>query len=262
MKYMFLCNTIKQIIIIKNKAMKTIIIIFTIILLSFNMSWSQSNGTTSRPLISGIAPSFKAVSTTGNISFPDDYFGKWKILFSHPADFTPVCTSEILALAAIQQDFKKLNTALIVISTDGLNSHLAWVKSMDSIASKTTIPYKIEFPLISDDNLKISKEYGIVQLDSIGNRDIRGVFIIDPDDHIRAFFYYPSTVGRNVEEIKRTLIALQTQDNKDVLIPANWQPGDEVLIHSPKTMKEAEKLEQKKNPKLREVTWYLWYKKL
>jgi peroxiredoxin 2/4 len=246
-----------------NKLMKTSLLILVISLLSFHASYSQSNDSINgRPLISGTAPSFKAVSTLGDINFPDDYFGKWKIIFSHPADFTPVCTSEMLALADYQNDFKDLNTALIVLSTDGLNSHIEWVKSMDTISGKMASPIKINFPIVTDADLKISKQYGIVQTDLKGKRDIRGVFIIDPDNKIRAFFYYPATVGRNVEEIKRTLIALQTEDKNNVLIPANWQPGNDVLISSPKTMNDAKKLEQKKDPKLHEVTWYMWYMKL
>lgn len=242
--------------------MKTTFLILGIIVLTLNAGYAQNNTCEGRPLISGTAPSFKAVSTLGTINFPDDYYGKWKIIFSHPADFTPVCTSEILALAAIQNDFKELNTSLIGISTDGLNSHIAWINSMDSISGKGGAKVTVDFALISDVDLKISKQYGIVQTDSLGNRDIRGVFIIDPDNKIRAFFYYPKTVGRNIQEIKRTLIALQTEDKNNVLIPANWQPGGDVLIKSPKTMKDAQKLEQKQDPKLREVTWYLWYKKL
>jgi peroxiredoxin (alkyl hydroperoxide reductase subunit C) len=243
--------------------MKTTLLILGIMILSFQLCYTQSNDSiNSRPLISGTAPSFKAVSTMGTINFPNDYYGKWKILFSHPADFTPVCTSEMIALAAIQSDFKDLNTVLIGISTDGLNSHMAWVQSIDTISAKGSAPVKVNFPIITDADLKISKMYGIVQTDSMGNKDIRGVFIIDPYNKIRAFFYYPKTVGRNVQEIKRTLIALQTEDKHNVLIPANWQPGDDVLMKSPKTMKEAQKMEAKKDPKLRELAWYMWYIKL
>jgi len=242
--------------------MKTSLLFLSIMLLSFQISWAQNRDTIHGPLLSGTAPSFKAVSTTGDISFPDDYFGKWKILFSHPADFTPVCTSEMLALASIQNDFKNLNTALVVISTDGLNSHMEWVKSIDSISVNGSPKVNIEFPIVSDPDYKISKKYGILQIDSMGNKDIRGVYIIDPNNKIRAFFYYPRAVGRNTDEIKRTLIALQTEDKNNVLMPANWEPGKDVLIKSPKTLKDAEKLEAKKDPKLKEITWYLWYKKL
>jgi peroxiredoxin (alkyl hydroperoxide reductase subunit C) len=243
--------------------MKTALLFIAITLLSFQSIYSQSKDSLMpRPLITGTAPSFKAVSTMGVINFPGDYYGKWKILFSHPADFTPVCTTEMLAMATIQKDFKDLNTVLIGISTDGLNSHIAWVQSIDSIASKSGNKVDMNFPLITDADFKISKLYGIMQMDSSGNKDIRGVFIIDPDNKIRAFFYYPNAVGRNVDEIKRVLMALQMEDKRNVLLPANWHPGDDVLIKSPATVKDAEKLEEKKDAKLREVTWYLWYKKL
>ncbi len=214
------------------------------------------------PLTSGTAPSFKAISTMGEINFPDDYFGKWKIIFSHPADFTPVCTSEILALAASQEEFKKLKTQLLVISTDGLNSHIQWVKSMESISYEGFSPVKIDFPLIADNELEVSRLYGLLQSNSNERRDIRGVVFIDPNNKIRAFFHYPNSVGRNIEEIKRTLIALQTEDRFSVQTPANWQPGEEVLIKSPSSIQEAEKLERKKDASLRKVTWYMWYKKL
>jgi peroxiredoxin (alkyl hydroperoxide reductase subunit C) len=245
--------------------MKTYILILTLLLFSVESGKPQTTDIAHGPLLFGNAPSFKATSTMGTINFPADYFAKWKIIFSHPADFTPVCTSECLALAALQNDFKKLNTALIVISTDGLNSHLAWIQSMEAMSADSTNSVKIGFPIISDVDFTISKLYGIIQtdsLDSLSRKDIRGVYIIDPDNKIRAFFYYPKTVGRNTEEIKRVLIALQTEDKHDVLIPANWQPGEEVLIHSPSTISDAEKLEGKKDSKLREVAWYMWYKKL
>jgi len=214
------------------------------------------------PLIGESAPVFEANSTNGHIKFPDDYFSKWKILFSHPADFTPVCTSEILELAALQDDFDQLNTAIIVISTDGLNSHIEWVKSIEGLTYKNVKTVKIKFPLVSDEGLEISKKYGMLHPYSNSTRDIRGVFIVDPDNKIQAIFYYPSTVGRNLEEIKRTLIALQTHYKHDVLTPANWTPGDEVLIPSPASMREADKLKSKNDPNLREVDWYMWFKKL
>lgn len=244
--------------------MKTTIFILSFIVLSFQTGKAQTKVTSHGPLISGTAPSFKGISTQGDINFPDDYFGKWKILFSHPADFTPVCTSEIMALAKMQNEFKKLNTALIVISTDGINSHMEWVRLIDSITydSSGVTHVDIEFPLITDADLSISKLYGLVQPDSTSKKDIRGVYFIDPDNKIRAFFFYPFAVGRNMQEIKRTLIALQTEDKHDCLMPANWQPGGEVLLKSPKTVKEAEKLEALKSPALRKVTWYMWYKKL
>jgi peroxiredoxin 2/4 len=231
-------------------------------LLVVQLCTAQQNIFSSGPITWGYAPPFTAVSTTGTINFPADYYGKWKILFSHPADFTPVCTSEIIALAGQQDEFKKLNTALIVISTDGLNSHIEWVKSMEAISIKGASPVKIKFPLVTDANLVISKKYGILQQDSSKTRDIRSVYIIDPENEIQAMFYYPRSVGRNIEEIKRTLIALQTHEKHDVLTPADWKPGDDVLVPSPKTIVDAEKLREKKNTDMYEAAWYMWYKKL
>ncbi|KAF0132075.1 MAG: peroxiredoxin (alkyl hydroperoxide reductase subunit C) [Bacteroidetes bacterium] len=241
--------------------MKNVLLVLLVLLSSLH-GISQTGKERNGPLTSGTAPSFKAISTMGEINFPDDYFGKWKILFSHPADFTPVCTSEILALAASHEEFEKLKTQLIVISTDGLNSHIEWIKSMESISNEGFSPVKIDFPLIADSDLEVSKLYGLLQANSGERKDIRGVVFIDTENKIRAFFHYPNTVGRNIEEVKRTLIALQTQDKHNVQTPANWKPGDEVLIKSPSSIQESEKLERKQDASLRKVTWYMWFKKL
>jgi peroxiredoxin (alkyl hydroperoxide reductase subunit C) len=214
------------------------------------------------PLIGETAPSFTAESTNGKITFPDDYYGKWKILFSHPAAFTPVCSSELIDLADMQEDFDKLDTKIIVVSTDGLNSHIAWKKSMEEIRYNDKETPKINFPLISDNNLDISKKYGMIHSYSSTTRDIRGVFIIDPNEKIRAIFFYPMNVGRNIDEIKRTLMALQMADHKNVLTPANWMPGGDVLIPAPKSEADADKLAAKKDPNLRELAWYMWLKKI
>ncbi len=247
--------------------------LFLAMLLGMNylISYTQPSSYPCGPLTSGPAPAFRATSTKGEIVFPDDYFGKWKILFSHPADFTPVCTSEILALAASQDEFQGLNTQILVLSTDGLSSHIAWVKSMEDMAYQglpghiTENPnraIKIDFPLIADTDLAISRGYGLLQADPGAKRDIRGVVFIDPENNIKAFFHYPANVGRNIAEIKRTLLALQMEDRHDVLLPVDWHPGSEVLIHSPSSMKEAEKLDNSKRTDLRRASWYMWYKKM
>jgi peroxiredoxin 2/4 len=240
--------------------MKSILIVVFFIF-SYN-TWAQTESYLAGPLTSGKAPSFSATSTMGLINFPADYFGKWKILFSHPSAFTPVCTSEIIALAQKQEEFKKLKTQLVVFSTDGLNSHMEWVKSIESIEYDGFTPVTIDFPLVSDTEFTISKRYGLLQGGKDATLNIRGVVFIDPDDKIRAFFHYPNSIGRNVDEIIRTLIALQTQDRYNVLTPADWQPGEEVLIESPGSREEAEKLERKKRGNLRKVTWYMWYRRL
>jgi peroxiredoxin 2/4 len=238
-------------------------ICFTILfLVSYTQMWSQETKDTRIPLIGEMAPEFTAESTMGKLHFPDDYYMKWKILFSHPADFTSVCSSEILELAAMQDEFNKLNTKIVVISTDGLNSHMEWVRSMETVNYKGRDPLKIKFPLVSDRNLEISKKYGMIHSYTSSTRDVRGVFIIDPSDKICAIFFYPFDVGRNMEEIKRALIALQLAEEKKVLIPANWMPGQDVMIPAPKTTSEAESLAKKNDPDLYSITWYMWFKKL
>lgn len=213
------------------------------------------------PMIGELAPSFTAESTQGNITFPSDYLGKWKIMFSHPADFTPVCSTEILDLAEMQDEFKKLNAQLLVLSTDGLNSHLEWVRSLENIQDKDGVEVGIDFPLVPDVGLKISNKYGMIHPMMSSTQTIRGVFIINPENKISAIFFYPVTTGRNLEEIKRTLIALQESDKYEVLTPANWYPGDDYLIASPGSKEEAEKMAKKNNPNLYSKEWYLWYKR-
>ncbi len=207
------------------------------------------------------APEFIAQSTQGKINFPADYFNKWKVLFSHPADFTPVCTSEIIALADKQEEFKWLNAALIVISTDGLNSHIEWVKSMEGISRAGKSEIKINFPLVSDVDLTVVKKYNMMHQDSTDRRSVRSVVIIDPDNKVRAFFVYPDNIGRSIDEILRTLKALQIADKDNVLTPANWQIGKDVLLHAPESMKDSEKLRLQNKPELYSLTWYMWYKK-
>jgi len=242
--------------------MKTIISTFLIILIFIGELICQDTKEYRIPFLGERATSFEAQSTMGQINFPADYYGKWKILFSHPADFTPVCTSEILTLASMQEEFEKLKTPVIVISTDGINSHIEWVKSLESIDYNGLGMQKIKFPLVSDINLEISKKYGMIEAYSGRTNNIRGVFIIDPDDKIRAVNFYSVSTGRNFEEIMRTLVALQTSDRYSVLTPANWNPGDDVMIPSPSSIEEAEKLKAKKDPSLRQVTWYMWMKTL
>ena len=240
--------------------MKNSLLIASIFLLSITIV-AQENETYRIPLIGETAPEFTGQSTQGPIHFPDDYFGHWKILFSHPADFTPVCSTEIMELAEIQDDFSKLDTKLVVMSTDGLNSHIEWVRSLQGIKLHDRESVNIKFPLVSDPDLEISKKYGMLHPAYSTTSDVRGVFIIDPEDKICATFFYPASTGRNMEEIKRVLIALQTSAKRNVLTPANWQPGDDVLIDSPESIEAAEKLAAKKNPDLYSLEWYLWFKK-
>jgi peroxiredoxin 2/4 len=242
--------------------MKRYIILISVFFLATVNLRSQENKDIRIPLIGEPAPAFTAESTQGKIVFPDDYFGKWKILFSHPAAFTAVCSTEILELSALQKDLDKLNTKILVISTDGQNSHLEWARSLEGIKYKGRDPQKIRFPLVSDLNLEISRKYGMLHSASSSTKDVRGVFVIDPDDKIRAIIFYPMNIGRNMDEIKRLVIALQQAEKNNYLIPANWEPGQDVLLPSPKTVKEAEQLTDSKDASLTELTWYLWFKKI
>lgn len=238
-----------------------------VFLMSFNgIAQQQEKGKNQLPLLGDKAPAFKGESTMGTINFPSDYKDKWKILFSHPADFTPVCSSEIVALASMQDDFAKLNTQIVVLSTDGLESHKEWCRSLESLNLDGYPPAKINFPLVSDVSLSISRKYGMIHLSSSTARNIRAVFIITPDNKVGAIFYYPSNIGRNLEEIKRTVIALQTSQKNVVLTPVNWQKGQDVLLYAPTSAEELKKLEKKASSdpegKIYKRAWYMWFKKL
>jgi len=223
--------------------MKTKIFLFAILFFAMTQVWAQSNNKKGEvqsriPLLGETAPSFTAESTNGTIEFPADYGSKWKIICSHPADFTPVCTSEILELALMQQDFKDLNCALLVVSTDDLQRHKGWKKAIEEMTAndKNNEPVKIKFPLVDDSKMNISWEYGMINPTVDSRHAVRGVFIIDPDNKIRSISFYPNEVGRNIDEIKRAVIALQTSDKNTVLTPANWVLGKDVLLPYPKSV--------------------------
>ena len=156
------------------------------------------------PLIGDDAPSFTAVTTQGEINFPDDYKGKWVILFSHPADFTPVCTTEFITFASMQEEFREMNTELIGLSIDSIYSHIAWLKRIEEkIEYKGMKNIEVKFPLIADLKMEVAKKYGMVQPNASTTQAVRAVFIIDPESKIRAVIYYPLSAGRNMQEIKR-----------------------------------------------------------
>ena len=187
--------------------------------------------TISMPRIGDKAPEFKAITTQGDINFPSDYKGKWIILFSHPADFTPVCTSEFMTFASMQNEFTALNTQLVGLSVDGLYSHIAWLLTIkEKIEFKGMKNIEITFPLIEDISMEVAKKYGMIQPGESTTKAVRAVFFIDPNAMIRAMIFYPLSLGRNFEEIKRVIIALQTADAYNIAIPADWQPGDDVIL--------------------------------
>ena len=191
----------------------------------------MENETMAMPRIGDKAPSFEAVTTQGNIRFPEDYKGKWSILFSHPADFTPVCTSEFMTFGAMAQEFEDLNCQLVGLSIDGLYSHIAWLRTIkEKIEYKGMKDIEIKFPLIEDISMNVAKAYGMVQPGESKTQAVRAVFFIDPKGIIRAIIYYPLALGRNFNEIKRALIGLQTADNFGVALPADWHPGDDVIV--------------------------------
>lgn len=183
------------------------------------------------PRIGDAAPVFKAVTTQGEINFPADYAGHWVILFSHPADFTPVCTSEFMTFASMESRFEEANTKLVGLSVDGLYSHIAWLRTIkEKIEYKGMKDVEVRFPLIEDITMEVSKKYGMIQPGESNTKAVRAVFIIDPKGVIRTIIYYPLSMGRNFEELYRAVIALQTADAFSVATPADWQPGDDVIV--------------------------------
>ena len=183
------------------------------------------------PRIGENAPAFKAVTTQGEINFPADYSGKWVILFSHPADFTPVCTSEFMTFASMEPKFNEAGCDLVGLSVDGLFSHIAWLRTIkEKIEFKGMKDIEVKFPLIEDITMDVAKKYGMMMPGESNTKAVRAVFFIDPAGIIRTIIYYPLSLGRNFEELYRVLIALKTADEFNVATPADWQPGDEVIV--------------------------------
>ncbi len=238
------------------------LIFLTALIFSMTSLWSSEPNeekSFSIPLIGDKAPSFVAESTGGQINFPADYSYRWKILFSHPQDFTPVCTSEILELANLQKEFDKLGAKLIVLSTDELATHTQWKRAMEEIEYKGRTPVSIKFPLVDDSNLAISRKYGMIHEKSNTTRGVRGVFIVDPNDVVRAIYFYPNEVGRSTEELLRTLKALQTVDKNKIMTPADWVAGNDVIIpYNPVTESKNKNLDA---GKYYQTSWFTWYKK-
>ena len=169
------------------------------------------------PRIGDKAPEFKAVTTQGKIDFPYDYDGKWIILFSHPGDFTPVCTSEFITFGSMAKEFENLNCQLLALSVDGNASHIAWLRTIkEKIEYKGMKDVDIEFPVIDDVSMKVSHLYGMIQPNESDTKAVRAVFFIDPKGIIRSIIYYPLALYRNINEIKRVLTGLHTIDNLSV----------------------------------------------
>ena len=205
------------------------------------------------PRLGEKAPEFEATTTHGKLKL-SDFGGSWLILFSHPADFTPVCTTEFIAFAKIFDELQKRNVQLLGLSVDSVSAHIAWIRNIEE-----KFGVKIPFPVIADLDKKVSQLYGMIMPGESKTETSRCVFVIDPNGTMRAMIYYPLTTGRNMDEILRLIDALQTTDEYHVATPANWRPGDDVIVPPPTTQEAAEE-------RLREgyecKDWYFCKKKL
>lgn len=199
----------------------------------------EENTNVRMPLIGDPAPEFHAVTTQGDINFPQDFYGKWCVLFSHPADFTPVCTTEFMTFAAMINEFKAMNTELVGLSIDSIYSHIAWLRKIRELSWKDIKHVEVTFPLIADISMEIAKKYGMLHPGNSTTQTVRAVFIIDPDGRIRTILYYPASTGRNMQEIKRILMSLQEVDAHRIATPANWMPCDDVILPPPGTCGQA-----------------------
>lgn len=259
----YLNNTFIAIKFKKYHIMKSRVLLLLLLSIISTNLFAQNKSSYKIPLLGEAAPSFTAETTQGTLNFPLDYGNKWKIIFSHPRDFTPVCSTELLEMAQLQTDFEKLGVKLVVISTDELDQHKAWKKSLEEVTYKNRKPLKISFPLVDDNSREISRKYGMIHEVTSNTKNVRGVFIINPENKIEMISFYPMNIGRNIEEIKRTIMALQASGNgKDhLLTPANWQSGDDLLVPQfPYTEKQLSE-----NPKIKDdfynVCSYMWFKK-
>ncbi|MBK7091898.1 MAG: peroxiredoxin [bacterium] len=214
------------------------------------------------PLIGEKAPAFKAETTQGHINFPEDFKGKWVVFFSHPADFTPVCTTEFMTFAAMQPQFEELNCKLLGLSIDSTYSHIAWLRTIkEKIEYKGMKNIEVMFPVISDLTMDVSRAFGMLQPAASTTQAVRAVFIMDTEATVRAILYYPLSNGRNMEEILRLVKAMQLSDKHKVATPANWQPGDEVIVPPPGSCGIAKDRMESQDPDVRCLDWFMCLKK-
>ncbi|NLX65273.1 MAG: peroxiredoxin [Bacteroidales bacterium] len=227
------------------------------------MESNQEPISVAMPRIGDKAPSFIAKTTQGVINFPEDYAGKWKILFSHPADFTPVCTSEFMTFASMQDQFDALNCQLVGLSVDGLYSHIAWLRTIkEKIEYRGMKDVEVTFPLIEDITMEVAKKYGMIQPNENTTQAVRAVFFIDPAGIIRTIIYYPLSLGRNFDELKRILMGLQTADEFGVALPADWRPGDEVIVPTAGSCGVAKERMETKDEDVHCYDWFFCTRKL
>ena len=213
------------------------------------------------PLIGDAAPSFTAVTTQGTIHFPEDYKGKWVILFSHPADFTPVCTTEFMTFASMADEFKALNTELVGLSVDSLYAHIAWLRKIQELEWNGKKNVEVKFPLIEDIRMEVANKYGMIQPGQSNTQAVRAVFVIDPQGKIRTMLYYPLSTGRNFDENKRIIQALQKADADKVATPADWRPGDDVIIPTPGSCGTAKERMEYKGDDQYCLDWFMCFKR-
>lgn len=218
---------------------------------------------TTMPRIGDKAPIFEAITTQGKINFPADYKGDWVILFSHPADFTPVCTSEFMTFASLEEKFARASCKLVGLSIDGLYSHIAWLRTIqEKIKFKDMKNVEVKFPLIEDISMDVAKKYGMIQPNEDTTKAVRAVFFIDPVGIIRAIIYYPLSLGRNFDELYRVLIGLKTADEFNVATPADWNPGDDVIISPAGSCGSAKDRMDGKEEELECEDWFFCTKKI
>ena len=224
---------------------------------AMDMDDNAITNTPQMPLIGDAAPEFVANTTNGVVRFPSDYMGRWVVLFSHPADFTPVCTTEFITFQSILDKFKELNTDIIGLSIGTLPGHLAWIDSVRNLEYRGMRDVQISFPIIDDMKMEVARKYGMIHPHASDTRAVRAVFIIDPAGIIRTILYYPLTTGRNFDEILRVLTALQVTDAFGVSTPADWEPGEPVVVPAPTTQREMNIRMRNKSKDVDVKSWYL-----
>lgn len=213
------------------------------------------------PLIGDSAPRFKAPTTHGEVNFPEDYKGKWVILFSHPSDFTPVCTTEFMTFGSMMDEFKALNTELLGLSVDSVPSHISWLRKIREMTWKDKKNIEVKFKVIADLSMDVSRKYGMIQPHQSTTSAVRAVFIIDPEAKIRTILYYPLSTGRNFDEIKRIVIALQKADSDSCATPADWRPGDDVIVPTAPTLEVADARMSESGDGQYCLDWFLCFRK-
>jgi len=213
------------------------------------------------PLIGDKCPEFEAMTTQGAIKFPQDFKGKWIVLFSHPADFTPVCTTEFMTFAFRAKEFTELNAALVGLSVDSIPAHIAWLRRIKELEWKKMKNVDVQFPLIEDISMSVANKFGMIMPKQSNTQAVRAVFIIDPEGTIRLILYYPQSTGRNIDEIKRVLMALQKADKDGCATPADWKPGEDTIVPPPKNMKLAKERAELKSGKQYSLDWFLSFNK-